>query len=266
VILAAGRGTRMMDGPLPAGLTETQVSFARRGLKAMIPLGRPPVPFLGYLLSGLADAGFRQVCLVLSPAQDEIQDFLRRTKLTRLSAATVLQSEPLGTAHAILQAVEFAGPDSFVVINADNLYPSTGLSELRRLPRAGLLGFRKSRLTSASNIPPERTNAYALIEVNDGLLTRIVEKPAPSEAARFGVDPLVSMNAWLFPPTIFRAARSIAVSPRGELELQSAVSFAVDQLGERFVVVPSEEGVLDLSHPSDIPEVEARVSGVVVRL
>jgi glucose-1-phosphate thymidylyltransferase len=265
VILAAGRGTRMIDGPLPPGLTTAQQGAVRRGLKAMIPLGQPARPFLAYLLSGLADAGFSQVCLVLSPSQEEIPGFLRETRFSRIEVHTAVQDQPLGTAHAVLQTEGFAGSESIVVINGDNLYPSDALAELRRLPRAGLLGFSRSTLIREGNIPPERINAFALIDVQNGVLTRIVEKPTPTEAARFGSDPLVSMNAWLLPPGIFEAARATAPSARGELELQSAVSHAIGQ-GERFVVVPSNQGVLDLSNPSDIPAVETRLAGREVRL
>lgn len=232
----------------------------------MIPLGQPPQPFLTFLLSGLADAGLTQVCLILSPSQEEVRGFLAGTRLSRMAVRIAFQDQPKGTAHAVLQAEEFAGSDSVVVINGDNLYPSSALSRLRQAPRAGLLGFRKSTLIRESNFPPERINAFALIEVKDGALTRIVEKPTPPEAARFGSDPLVSMNAWLLPPTIFRAARSVAPSPRGELELQSAVTGAIAERGERFEVVESREGVLDLSNRSDIPAVEAKLSGVTVRL
>lgn len=264
VVLAAGRGTRMMAGSLPPGLTEPQQGAARRGLKAMIPLGRPPRPFLDYVLSGLADAGFRRICLVLSPAQQEARDLVAGLQTARLTVETVEQREPLGTAHAVQQAEPFAAGDSFVVINGDNLYPTPGLAALRRLPRSGLLGFPRSTLVRESNIPPERIHAFALIESRHGVLTRIVEKPGPAEAASFGPDPLISMNAWLLPPTIFPASRSIAGSARGELELPSAVIQAIDRQGERFLVVECSEGVLDLSNPSDIPAVEARLSDAKV--
>ena len=109
--------------------------------------------------------------------------------------------------------------------------------------------------------------AYALIAVDpSGHLTRIVEKPTPAEAGTFGPDPLVSMNAWLLPPTIYDACRLVVLSPRGELELQDAVGIAMDRMGERFRVVESTDPVLDLSTRVDIPLVAARLAGVEVRL
>ena len=41
----------------------------------MIPIGRP---FLDYVLSGLADAGYRRVCLVVGPEHQAVRDYYRR--------------------------------------------------------------------------------------------------------------------------------------------------------------------------------------------
>lgn len=265
VVLAAGSGTRMQRGPVPPELTAAQRDMAARGLKALVPLGRHP--FLGYLLNGLADAGFRRICLVLSPGQGEVLEYLHSAAPARLSVEHAVQERPLGTAHTVLRAEGFAATDSVVMVNGDNLYPTSGLAALRQRSRAGLLGFRRSILVRQGNIPAERITAFALIATDpQGNLTRIVEKPAEREAAGFGADPLVSMNAWLLPPTIYTACRAIGPSHRGELELQDAVRHAIEHLGESFEVVECAEGVLDLSTAADIPEVERRLRGVSVRL
>lgn len=263
VVLAAGQGTRMREAAAPAELSEAQRDAAARGLKAMIPVGRP---FLDHILSGLADAGFRQVCLVVGAAHDAVRDYYEGPgRPQRVMLDFAVQPRPLGTADAVLAAEGFAAGEPVVVLNGDNLYPSGGLAALRGLPSAGLLGFRRSTLLALGNIPAERIQAFALIEQDAaGILTRIVEKPGAAEAAEFGADPLVSMNAWLLPPAIFAACRAIRPSPRGELELQDAVRLAMER-GERFQVMLSEEGVLDLSRPGDIPEVAARLADREVR-
>ena len=75
VILARGMGTRMRraEGDSPQ-LDAQQAQMADSGLKAMIPVGRP---FLDYVLSGLADAGFREVCLVIGPEHGIVRDYYR---------------------------------------------------------------------------------------------------------------------------------------------------------------------------------------------
>jgi dTDP-glucose pyrophosphorylase len=245
-----------------AELSDPQRAMAERGIKGMIPFGEGR-PFLDYALSGLADAGVRQVCLVIGPSHQDIRSYYAGPgNPSRLQLHCAVQVRPLGTADALLAAERFAAGGPVLVVNADNLYPRAGLLALLKLPRAGLLGFRRSTLLSAGNIRPERILGFALLEANaEGVLTRIVEKPTPAEAATFAADPLVSMNVWLLPPSIYAACRAIGPSPRGELELVDAVRHAMEQLGERFQVIESREGVLDLSSPQDIPEVAARLRG-----
>ena len=247
-----------------SGLSALQRAMAARGLKGMIPVGRP---FLDYVLSGLADAGITRVCLVIGPVHSEIREYYEGAgKPSRVRLEFAEQARPLGTADAVLAAEPFAAAAPVLVVNADNLYPRSALSALRSLPRAGLVGFRRSGLLRASNIPAERIAAFALLEAGtEGELTRIIEKPEAGEVASFGADPLVSMNAWLLPPSIYTACRAIMPSPRGELELQDAVRYASERLGERFQVVESTEAVLDLSRPEDIPEVSARLHRIEAR-
>ena len=263
VVLAAGRGTRMRAAEPATGLSAAQRAAAADGHKAMMPVGRP---FLDYILSGLADAGLQRVCLVVGPAHQAMRDYYTGPgRPQRLALEFAQQDQPRGTADAVLAAEGFAGGEPVLVLNGDNLYPSGGLAALRGLPAAGLLGFRRSTLLALGNIPTERIRAFALIEQDAaGILTRIVEKPGAAEAIEFGADPLVSMNAWLLPPAIYAACRAIRPSPRGELELQDAVRLAMER-GERFEVILSEEGVLDLSRPGDIPEVAARLADREVR-
>ena len=267
-MLAAGLGTRMRAEADPR-LTAAQQAAAGKGLKGMIPVVAER-PFLDFVLSGLADAGCRAACLVIG-AGEAHQPIRARYggpgRPTRLELHFAVQRWPLGTADAVLAAERFAAGEPALVLNADNLYPTAALRTLRELPRAGLLGFRRSTLVAQGNIPAERIAAFAPLEVDgEDCLTRIVEKPDPEELASFGADPLISMNAWLLPPTIYAACRAVRPSPRGELELVDAVRHSMAALGERYRVIESREGVLDLSRPADIAEVAARLRDVAVRL
>lgn len=271
VVLARGLGTRMRRADTAVSLDAGQAAVADQGLKAMIPVGRP---FLDYVLSGLADAGIGQVCLVIGPEHGAIREcYAGAARPARVSVAFAVQERPLGTADAVLAAEAFSAGESVLVLNSDNLYPVPALRSLASLHSpvsavhpAGLLGFRQSSLTAGGNIPPERIRAFALIAVGaDGMLERIVEKPDPEESRGFGADPLVSMNAWLLPSTIYEACRAIVPSRRGELELQDAVRYSMERLGDRYLVLESDGAVLDLSSRADIPAVTRRLAGVEAR-
>jgi glucose-1-phosphate thymidylyltransferase len=137
---------------------------------------------------------------------------------------------------------------------------------LGRLHGPGLAGFRRSTLLAGGNISADRIRSYAHLAVaGDGTLTRILEKPTEAEAAAFGPDPLVSMNAWRFSPDIFDSCRLVTPSARGELEIQDAVRHAMDYQEEPFKVVEVAEGVLDLSERGDIPAVAVRLAAIEPR-
>jgi dTDP-glucose pyrophosphorylase len=260
VILAAGRGTRMQQERPGVRIDDAQRRMAEQGLKGLIPFHGHP--FLAYSISALADAGYRDVCLVVRPAPDPIREYFAAVEARRVRISFAVQSEPLGSAHALLSAEDFAAGEPFLVINSDNDYPATVLAAMRDLDGPGLAGFDPDALVSQGNIPPERLAAYALVTMDDdGFMTGIVEKPDPETRRRLEGRSRVSMTCWRFGPAIFEACRRIEPSRRGEYELPDAVAYAMNVLGERFRVVPVAEPVLDLSNRGDIPSVAAFLEG-----
>jgi glucose-1-phosphate thymidylyltransferase len=255
----------MRRGDAAAALTGAQNALADAGMKAMIPIGRP---FLDYVLSGLADAGVRDVCLVIGPEHGRIRDYYERgVLLTRLRMTFAIQEAPRGTADALLAARDFAAEGPFLVLNADNYYPVDAYRALVRYAGPALPGFARASLLRDGNFEPARIRRFALLQVDaDGFLADIVEKPDDLSFERMGEQALVSMNLWSFLPSIFRACERVAPSERGELELPGAVRLAVRELGERFRVLRVEGGVLDLSQRGDVATVAERLRHVAVTL
>ena len=247
-----------------AAADPAQARIADTGLKAMIPFRRP---FLDYILSALADAGCRDICLVIGPEHDLVREHYERAyPPERVRVSFAIQEEPRGTADAVLSAAPFAGDAPFLVLNSDNYYPVEVLRALVALDGPGLPAFRRSTLLAHGNIDPDRIRTYAMLTIDEtGMLEDIVEKPDPETFARYGDEVRVSMNCWRFGPSIFTACRSIEPSPRGELELPNAVRYAVRVMGERFRAIPVDAGVLDLSRREDIATVEHRLSGIDAR-
>ncbi|HEX7018752.1 MAG TPA: sugar phosphate nucleotidyltransferase [Gemmatimonadaceae bacterium] len=265
VVLAAGLGTRMRREDESARLAPEQAAAANKGLKAMISVGRP---FLDYVISGLADAGYTDVCVIIGPDHDIIRDrYTKELRPSRVRVSFAIQAAPIGTADAVLAAEEFCAGESFIVLNADNYYPVGALAKLRELRGAGALAFSRDGLIRDGTIPPERIASYAMLDVGpDGYLRDLVEKPDPETMKRFDASTPVSMNCWCFTNEIFRACRDVPPSPRGELELPLAVKYALKVLGMRIEAVPVDAPVLDLSRRSDVALVAERLSGVEVRV
>ncbi len=263
VILARGLGNRMRRADASALVTLEQSAAAESGAKGMMPIG--PRPFLDYVLSGLADAAFSDVCLVLGPEHSAIRDYYEgEHKPSRIRVHFAIQKKPRGTADAVLAAEDFTGENEFAVMNSDNYYPAEALRGLQELAQPGTVLFDEHSLVRNSNIPEERIKsfAYGLVD-GDGYLTELVEKPDEAILAWMRGPGLVSMNLWRFPPAIFDACRNVPLSARGELELTSAVMMAI-HCGMRLRVERCEAGVLDLSQRTDIPEVVKRLANVQV--
>ncbi|MEK6769471.1 MAG: nucleotidyltransferase family protein [Gemmatimonadota bacterium] len=257
VILARGLGTRMRRADPAATLDREQRSAADVGMKGMIPIGRP---FLDYLLSALADAGIRDVCLVVGPEHDAVRGrYTREVVPRRVRVHFAVQEEPRGTADAVLAAESFDAGDGFLVMNCDNYYPVEALRALGELAGSGLAGFERASLMREGNLGAERLATFPVARSDaDGSLRELVD------GAR-GDEDLVSMNLWRFTPAIFDACRAGTPSPNGELELQDAVRWALAR-GERFRVIPFRAAVLDLTSRADVAFVAARLEGVEVAL
>lgn len=247
-----------------AALNPAQAAAAESGVKAMIPIGRP---FLDYLLSALANAGCRRVCLVVGPEHEQMRQYYTRLRPQRLQIEWAIQREPLGTADAVAAAEPLVGREPFLALNSDNYYPRESLCSLREAAGPAVAVFDEDAMLAGSNIPAERLARFAVVEVDDeGYLKRVIEKPDETTLRRLPRPLGMGMNCWRFGPAIFDACRSIGPSPRGELELTDAVQYAIDRLGERFRVFRCRAPVLDLSSRDDIESVAQRLAGVEVNL
>jgi glucose-1-phosphate thymidylyltransferase len=154
----------MRKAEADVALDPDQEARAAEGQKGMIPVGRP---FLDHVLSGLADAGYATVCLVIGPEHHAVREYYTGAgRPKRVTVEFAIQEHPLGTADAVLAAESFSAGELFLAVNADNLYPRAALEALRGLNGPGLAGFFRSGLLRGGLIPPERILDFALIEVS----------------------------------------------------------------------------------------------------
>jgi len=264
VILAAGQGSRMRRDEPSAALDATQAAVAASGIKGMMPFGRP---FLEFVISALADAGITEVVLVIGPAHDVIRShFTTGVTTSRVRIRFAVQPSPLGTANAVAVAAELLGDEPFLVLNSDNYYPVEAFRLLAELGEAATVAFDRASLLRLGNIPAERVQAFAALDVNDtGLLRGVVEKPGtelPADDPRFR---WVGMNCWCITPALADACRRVPRSARGEFELPEAVALAISE-GVQVRALPIEAGVLDLSHRSDVSAVQRALAGITPQL
>ena len=267
VVLARGLGKRMRAADPAAVLDPAQAAAADEGMKAMIPIGAAGHPFLDYVLSGLADAGFTQAYVVIGPEHEAIRERYGTygpVRPARIRVVCAVQQKATGTAEAILAAEPLVAGAPFVVLNGDNYYPLEVLRQLREMPVPALPAF-SARALVAGGIPVERIAEYATLDIaEDGHLRAIREKPEGGSGIESGVR--VSMNPWLLDKEIFRAVREVPLSRRNERELPEAVQWAIGRQGITYHTFPTNARVLDLSRRADVAAMSAALAGVEVSL
>ena len=261
VILARGLGTRMRADDGTTNLAGDQAAAASAGTKGLINVGRP---FLDYVISSFADAGIKEVCLVIGPEHNAFRKYYDQVEKSRVTISYAIQEEPLGTANAVAAAADFIGNDRALVLNSDNYYPLEVLKQIVKVPGLATAGFARQELIAKSNIEAARVKSYAIMDVENGKLCNIIEKPSEAEISAFPDAP-ISMNCWIFDARIIPACQTVKPSVRGEYELVDAVRYLIEN-GEEITVVPAAAGVLDMSSRKDIAEIKTALSGVPVQL
>ena len=106
LILAGGSGTRLRP------ITHT-------GAKQLVPVANTPILFYG--LQHMADAGIREVGMIVGDTADEIRSAVGDGSRWGLEVTYLPQEAPLGLAHAVLIARDFLGDEDFVMYLGDNL-------------------------------------------------------------------------------------------------------------------------------------------------
>ena len=208
LILAGGAGTRLRP------ITHTSA-------KQLVPVANKPILFYG--LEAMAAAGICDIGIIVGDTRDEVMAAVGDGSAFGVRVTYLPQDAPLGLAHCVLIARGFLADDDFVMYLGDNL--------LEQDLRSFVDGFVRARAHDDSpptaqillkQVPdPQR---FGIAELDGaGNVVRLVEKPAdpPSDLALVGV--------YLFDPTIHVAVRSIAPSPRGELEITDAIQWLIDQ-------------------------------------
>jgi glucose-1-phosphate thymidylyltransferase len=242
LILAAGLGTRLQ--PITSLRPKPTISVANR-------------PLIHYALDDLIDAGVSDIGIVVShDTIDHLKDVVEGYRDARYTF--VLQNPPRGLAHAVEVSREFLGDDAFVMYLGDNLFEQ-GIG-------AFVDAFRPDEGVNAvmALVRVDDPRAFGVAVVEDGRITRLVEKPQdpPSDLAIAGV--------YVFDRSVHDAIDGLEPGAKGEFQITDAIARMIDR-GD--LVVPVEvagwwkdtgtaEDILDANR-LELLSARRRIEGVV---
>jgi UTP--glucose-1-phosphate uridylyltransferase len=242
VIPAAGRGTRMH----PA---------TRSVPKALLPVVDRPV--IQWLLEEGMRAGVRELVVVVSPGVDDLlySHFEGMGGLGELEGfedmelTWVVQEQPRGLGHAVLQARDHVEGRPFYCLLGDNLV----VPGQDQLPRLGEASDGRS-VVCLRPLPDETLERYGVAVVGETLAEGVVEvlgaveKPGRAAApSRFGF-----VGRYLFTTEVFDRLADLAPGYGGEIQLTDAIA-ALGEAGRCLGWVAGED-LLDVGNPAGYME------------
>ena len=218
LILVGGAGTRLRP------ITHTSA-------KQLVPVANKPILFYG--LEAIADAGIKEVGMIVGDTAAEVMTAVGDGSQWGLQVTYLPQEAPLGLAHCVLIARDFLGDDDFVMYLGDNLI------------QQGLKGFvdrfeaerRRSRIPTLdadgdvlppsaqillARVPDPHQFGVAVLDPGGGVVG-LEEKPEAPQSD------LALVGVYLFDANVHEAVRAISPSGRGELEITDAIQWLIDR-------------------------------------
>ncbi|MGO4181180.1 sugar phosphate nucleotidyltransferase [Paenibacillus sp. TAF43_2] len=199
VILAGGSGTRLY--PLTKFMN-----------KHLLPVGKHPMIY--YAIKKLADAGIRDILLVIGKQSAGLYvDFLGSGHEWGVNLVFRVQDQFGGVAEALALAAGFVSADEkFVVLLGDNLFEDS-LSEYMVSFEAS---SEEAKVLLKRVADPER---FGVPRMEGGRIVSIEEKPS-NPGSNYCVTGIYMYNA-----DVFNVIKTLRPSGRGELEITDVNNF-----------------------------------------
>ncbi|MEB2792831.1 MAG: NTP transferase domain-containing protein [Caldisphaeraceae archaeon] len=192
VLMAAGFGERLRP------LSETRQ-------KALMPILGEPI-ICRHLRNLSKVFTFDEISIIISYKKEEVIEAVN--KCFHGKVRFLVQEEPKGTGDAIKLAMESLGEGEYLIFYADVYLSTKGYSALANLESPGIM------ITETKDYWN-----YGIVELEDGIVKNITEKPSFSEAK----DKTIFAGALMLDYDTKKYIDEIKKSPRGEFEITDAL-------------------------------------------
>jgi len=207
ILLAAGRGERLRP-------------YTDHTPKPLLRVdGRPT---LDYVLSAVAHARIRTVCLVTHHLTEQIEQYVKDGSAWGLQVVFCRQPQLSGTACALSTVVStcpglISKTYPFLLTATDYVFPLFYLADLITAYQ-----HHSADITlSLKKLPEKEIVGRSNVQFHpNGQVARIIEKPAMADIT----SPFVASLTFVLPGAILDYLSCVVPSPRGEFEIQTVIN------------------------------------------
>jgi glucose-1-phosphate thymidylyltransferase len=194
VILAGGSGTRLY--PLTISVN-----------KHLLPVGSKPM--ITHCIDRMVESGITEILIVTNPEYvGHFSMLLKSGEEFNCKITYKTQDKPNGVAGALLQAKDFVGSDSCLVILGDNMFNFNLIDKVKNYKNGCHLFFK---------FVPDG-HRYGIGRFKNNRLYRLDEKPKDVETA------FACIGVYIFDNEVFSVIDTIAPSSRGEYEISDVIN------------------------------------------
>ena len=260
LILAAGLSSRMKSSNSDNEMSESAISQANTRSKGFIEI-QSGNPLIYYIIKNAMAAGITSYYIILSKNSSEFETYLEKiSNELKIQIKIAYQDfygndKPLGTADAIHQTLDQHKElkvSRFLVCNSDNLYSENSFRTLIESEEyCSMIAYKFDCL----NFDNERLKGFAILDIVDGFLNKIIEKPDQETIDLFKSKGIyVSMNIFsFFGDQVYTFFKDCPLNPiRNEKEISVGLQNMIKSTNSKMRIHELCEQVPDMTYKKDI--------------
>ena len=206
--------------------------------KTMLPVAGKPI--IQYNIEALKNNGITDILLIVRYKEEIVKEYFGDGSDFGVNITYKTQKDFLGTANAISYGEDFI-EDSLLVLNGDIILDDEIISEIIEKYN----DLKPDTLMVLTEV--EDPSAFGVVEIDDGNIKNIIEKPKKEEAP----SNLINTGLYVFNRDIFEKIEKTEISERGEYEITDSVSLQIAE-GKEVIGHKTDKDWIDVGRPWEL--------------